>query len=102
MFVWSTVKPSEYHTVRYSNAVGFQGAVPGLRGFKELCPGERQNWVRDAKCLEVFQVIYNISDTAYEHFDFPTVGENICRNRTASNQPVTGRNRIGKGRCVDW
>ena len=34
MFVWSTVKPSEYHTVRHSIALGFQGAVPLLRVLK--------------------------------------------------------------------
>jgi hypothetical protein len=42
---------------------------------------------------EGVQVIYDISDIAYGHFDFPTVERNICRNRTASNLPLTGRNR---------
>lgn len=30
---------------------------PGFMGFKKLCPGVPQNLVRNAKCLELFQII---------------------------------------------
>ena len=39
--------------------------------------------------------------TAYEHFDFPKIGGNICGSRTAINQPLTGRERITISRRVD-
>jgi len=68
----------------------FKGQSQSYGVFKEFCPGERQNWVQDAKCLEVFQVINNISDTADEHFDFPTVGENMCREQDCQ-QPACNR-----------
>jgi len=46
---------------------------------------------------------YGISVSAYERFEFPTLGENICRKlvRTAISQHLTGRNMTGTGRCVD-
>jgi hypothetical protein len=34
---------------------------------------------------------YDIADNTYEHFDFPTMGENMYRGRQAINQPPTGR-----------
>jgi hypothetical protein len=40
-----------------------------------------------------FQVIKNISDEAYTHFDFPTVGENIYRSGTATSQPLAEEER---------
>jgi len=45
---------------------------------------------------------YGISISAYERFEFPTLGENIYRKliRTAISQQLTGRNRTGTGRCV--
>jgi len=36
-----------------------------------------------------------------ENFNFPTVAENMYRSMTAINQPLTGRNRTGRGGCVD-
>lgn len=36
----------------------------------------------------------------YEHFYFPTVGENIRMHSTAISQLVTGRNRRQKERCI--
>jgi hypothetical protein len=44
---------------------------------------------------------YYISKNTYEHFYFPTMGEDIYRSRTAINRPLTGRNRRGRGKCVD-
>jgi hypothetical protein len=49
-----------------------------------------------------FQVIKILFLTnAYENFDFPMVGENIYRSRTAINQLLTERNRSGGGGCVN-
>ena len=31
----------------------------------------------------------------YEHTDFPTVGENVCRSKTASNWSLSVKNRLG-------
>jgi hypothetical protein len=39
---------------------------------------------------------YNISDNVYEHFDFFTVGENICRSIRAIKQPLTGGTQEGE------
>jgi hypothetical protein len=36
-----------------------------------------------------------------KNFNFPTVVINIYRSRTAINQSLTGRNRAGRGSCVD-
>jgi len=48
------------------------------------------------------QVIkYEISDNAYEHLEFPTVGENIGSNITAIILLQAGRIEGGEGRCVD-
>jgi hypothetical protein len=44
---------------------------------------------------------YVFSDTAYGHFDSPKVGENVYRIRTATNRPLTGRNRPGRERRVE-
>jgi hypothetical protein len=35
----------------------------------------------------------DVTDNAYQYFDFPTVRENMYRSRTAINRPLTGRNR---------
>jgi hypothetical protein len=70
----------------------------GFAGFKFKFPGVPQNSVRDAKCPGVLQVIKIISENVYERFDFPTVGESICRSRTATNRPLRGRNRKEKER----
>jgi hypothetical protein len=52
----------------------------------------------------------NISANAKETVTFPhththththTAGENIYRSIMAIKQPLTGRNRRGRGRCVD-
>jgi hypothetical protein len=32
---------------------------------------------------------YKISDNVYEHFDFFTVGENICKSSRTIKQPLT-------------
>jgi hypothetical protein len=84
----------------------FSRYCSGFMGFKELCAIVLQDSVQDAKYPGVFpsykhETLFLI---AYEHFDFPTEGENICRGRTAINQPLTGRNRRGRERerCVDW
>jgi len=42
-----------------------------------------------------------ISDNAYEHFDFPTVNRSMYKCRTDINQPLTRKNKKGRGRCVD-
>jgi hypothetical protein len=36
-----------------------------------------------------------------ENFNFLTVAKNIYSTMTAINRPLTGRNRIGRGSCVD-
>jgi hypothetical protein len=36
--------------------------------------------------------MYDISDNAYERFDFPTEGENVYCSRAAVDRPPTGRN----------
>jgi hypothetical protein len=44
--------------------------------FKELCPGVPQNSVRKAECPGLFHFIkYDISDSAYEYFDFARAGQ---------------------------
>jgi hypothetical protein len=43
---------------------------------------------------------YGINDNAYEHSDFTTGGENICRSKTDVNQPLTGMKRGGRGTYV--
>ena len=43
---------------------------------------------------------YDIYCNTYKHFDFSTVGDNICKRRTTISQPLTGWNRRGRGRCV--
>ena len=50
----------------------------------------------------VIKRLHILSDNAYEQFDFCTVEENIYRSMAAINQPLTGANRRGRGRCVDW
>jgi len=43
---------------------------------------------------QISRVLFpSISDSAYEHFDLPAVGENSCRGGTSSNRPLTGWNR---------
>jgi len=44
---------------------------------------------------QISRVLFSsVSDSAYEHFDLPAVGENSCRSRrTSSNRPLTGWNR---------
>jgi len=46
---------------------------------------------------------YDISDNVHERFDFPIVGENISRSRTANSQPLTrwNRRKRERERCVD-
>ena len=63
--------------------------------FKGVCSDVPQNSVRDAICPR-------FSDNMYENFDFPTLGENLYRNRKFINRPLTGRNRRRGGRCVDY
>jgi hypothetical protein len=42
---------------------------------------------------QISRVLFSsISDSAYEHFDLPAVGENSCRSRTSINRPLTGWN----------
>jgi hypothetical protein len=36
----------------------------------------------------------------YKHLEFPMVGDNICRSKTAINKPWTGRSRRGRRRTV--
>jgi hypothetical protein len=60
--------------------------------FKGVCSDFPQNSVRDAICPR-------FSDNMYENFDFPTVGENVFRNRKAINRPLAGRNRRRRGTC---
>jgi hypothetical protein len=49
--------------------------------FKHICPGVPQNSVRDTKYPGSYKSHKcDISDNAYEHFDFPTMGENIYWN----------------------
>ena len=36
-----------------------------------------------------------------ENFNFTTVADNIYRAMAVINQPLTGRNRTGRGGCVD-
>ena len=36
-----------------------------------------------------------------ENFNFPTVAKNIYSSGTAINQPLTGRDRTGRGSSVD-
>jgi len=53
---------------------------------------------------------YGISDIAYKHLDFPTVGGKSYRSITAINYPPTGRHMTDrqtdrdreKGRVTDW
>lgn len=40
--------------------------------------------------------IYDFYKNAHNNFDFLMVEENIYRSRTAANQPLTGRDRIGE------
>lgn len=42
---------------------------------------------------------YDIFDNVYKHFDFPG-GEDIDRSSKTINTLLTGRKRIGRGRCV--
>jgi hypothetical protein len=44
---------------------------------------------------------YNIFGNAYEHFDFPIAVQNMCRSMAYIKQPLTGKNRRGRGKCVD-
>lgn len=68
--------------------------------FKELCPGVLQNSVRDAKWPGFIRVKkYDISDSSYEHFAIPKVGENIFRSRRAIKRLLTG---IGEGEEDVW
>jgi hypothetical protein len=43
----------------------------------------------------------NISGNVYENFYFPIVVQNMCRSRAYIKQPLTGKNRRGRGKCVD-
>ena len=83
----------------------FPGTVPDLWVLKSSVPSSCKIPLRTQNILGYFQVINtrHFFLIAYEHFDFPTEGENICRGRTAINQPLTGRNRTGRERerCVD-
>jgi len=66
-------------------------------GFKDVCPSVPQNSVWDATCHGFFVGHENttLSNNAYEHSDFQTVGENICRSGTAISG-LTGRNKEGE------
>jgi hypothetical protein len=77
--------------------------IDWLVGFKDLCPGVPQNSVRKAKCPGFFWVLktryfwpivrtYWLSDAGRKH----------VQRRTAISRPLAGRNRRGRGRCVDW
>jgi len=61
---------------------------PNFMGLTKHCPGVTQNSVQDTKCSSSFlshkNITFLIIDTKY--FDFPTVGENIYRSRTAIKQ----------------
>ena len=49
---------------------------------------------RTYKTLKSRVLFSSISDSVYEHFDLPAVGENSCRSRrTSINRPLTGWNR---------
>lgn len=45
---------------------------------------------------------HNIFGNAYEHFNFPLVGEKIYRSGTDTDEPLMGSDRTWKGRCFDW
>jgi len=52
--------------------------------FTELCLGVLQ--ILGHHMFQVFQVIkYQISDNVYQHFNFTTVGQNVYRGRTPTN-----------------
>jgi hypothetical protein len=98
-------KPNEryFHPLRLANGSHSSRSFPGQSlffwgggGFQQLCPGVRQNSVRDTKCRGVLQVLKCISDNIYYHTVFPKVGDNMYSSRTASNQPLTGRNGRSK------
>ena len=53
----------------------------------------------DAGVFEVINVRY--FGTHVRTFQFSTVGEHICKSKTAGNMPLTGRARRGTGRSAD-
>ena len=74
-----------------------------FRGFQELCSGVPQNSVQDAKCPRLFSSHENIKSLRMcENFNSPTAAENIYSSVTAIKKPLTGRNRTGRGGCVEW
>ena len=43
---------------------------------------------------------YDICNNVYEHFDLPTMGENIYRSMGAAKRPQIGKDLRGRGRYV--
>jgi len=72
----------------------------GFMNCTDLCPGVPQNCVRNSHEGFPSHKKY-ISEHVCEHFDFPTVVENIYRGRTVINWPLTSRNRRERRRFVD-
>jgi hypothetical protein len=72
-------------------------------GFKEISLRCSKKFDLGSRMSQVPQSYENndISANAKENVDFPTVGENIYRSIMAIKQPLTGRNRRGRGRCID-
>jgi hypothetical protein len=94
------VSRSIYLTTRHTIRPGYPGTLPVLWFLKS--------------CVPVFSKIpfgtpngpdlseskkYDISDSSYEHFAFPKVGENIFRSRRAIKRLLTG---IGEGEEDVW
>jgi hypothetical protein len=76
---------------------------PGFICFKQLCLFVPQKSVREPKYLGFFQVVKIRHFRQFARtFLLPAVGENIYSRSTAIKRLLTGRNRRGIGRCVDW
>lgn len=83
-----------------SHSSRFSGHSPGFMGFKAFCPCVPKNLVQNTWASQCHK---NVTFwLCVWTCDFHIVEENICRNKTAINQPLTERKTIGRGRCVDY
>jgi hypothetical protein len=66
-----------------------------------------KNLIRDAKDPGFSWAQKDIFDDDCEHFDFPTMNRGICKSRTATNRPLTRKNKkreedVQKRDCRVW
>jgi hypothetical protein len=87
---------------RDSISLGFPGTLAVLWVLRSSVLVSRKIWFGTPNVPGFCMLEKYISHNAYEHADSLKIGESIYRIWTAIKQALRGRNRRGRGRCVDW